>query len=259
MKLHGGLRSGSSGERGHHLVAFVRQRAIRICAASILTGLLTGFVGGAFRYFLLGADKLRGLMVYSAHAWPHVGWLLPVLVAALGAGLARFLVVRFAPNAAGSGIQHVEAVFRGEVKPDGASTMPVKFLGGLLALGTGMALGREGSVVQMGAALASWPSKVLTPDEEDFKIVQVAGAGAGLAVAFNAPIGGSIFVLEELTGSVTTWLLVAALAAALTATYTMRGMLGNTLDFILKPANHVWSVFPFLLLGAFLGGGGRFL
>ena len=252
------MRSGFSGECRHRLIALLRQRVIRICAASILTGLLTGFVGGAFRYLLLDADKLRDLMVYSAHAWPRAGWLLPVLVAALGAALARFLVVRFAPNAAGSGIQHVEAVFRGEAKPDGAATVPVKFLGGLVALGTGMALGREGPVVQMGAALASWPSKMLAPDEEDFKIVQVAGAGAGLAVAFNAPIGGSIFVLEELTGSVSTWLLVAALAAALTATWTMRWALGNTHDFILKPVNHGWSIFPFLLLGALLGVAGAY-
>jgi CIC family chloride channel protein len=57
------------------------------------------------------------------------------------------------------------------------------------------------------------------------------GAGAGLAVAFNAPIGGSIFVFEELTSSFTPWLLIATLASALVAVWVMRLILGNTLDF----------------------------
>ena len=64
---------------------------------------MIGLIGGAFRYFLLRADRVRDLLVYSSHAWPRVGWLLPVFVFALGAGLARLLVVRFAPLAAVAG------------------------------------------------------------------------------------------------------------------------------------------------------------
>jgi len=242
----------------HRLVGVLKQRVIRISAASIFTGLITGLVGGAFRYLLLDAGRLRNWMVTSAHAWPRTGWLLPVFISAFGAGAARLLVIRFAPTAAGSGIQHVEAVFSDEAKSDGPATVPVKFLGGLLALGTGLALGREGPTVQMGADLASLSSKVLVLDDEDHKIVQVAGAGAGLAVAFNAPVGGSIFVFEELTSSFTPWLLVATLAAAAMSIWLMRWMLGNAMDFIVKPVvlNHVWSVSPFFILGALLGAAG---
>jgi len=68
-------------------------------------------------------------------------------------------------------------------------------------------------------------------DQEDRKVVDAAGAGAGLAVAFNAPIGGSVFVFEELTSNFTPWLLVATLGAASMAVWIMRLMLGNTLVF----------------------------
>lgn len=259
MSIGERLRRASDSQWRSRLMKPFRPRVIRISAASIFTGLMIGLVGGVFRYLLLRAGRLRDLLMYSSHGWPRLGWLLPVVVVAFGAGLARFLVVRFAPLAAGSGIQHVEAVFSGEAKPAGLAIVPVKFLGGLLALGSGLALGREGPTVQMGAALASLSSKALALEDEDYKIVQAAGAGAGLAVAFNAPIGGSIFVFEELTGSFSPWLLVATLAATSVAIWLMRLMLGSTMDFVVKQAlNHIWHVSPFFLLGTLLGAVGVF-
>src|SRR5262249_50720068 len=160
-----------------------------------------------------------------AHARPHMGWLAPVALGLVGAALARFLVVRIAPTAEGSGIQRVEAVIRGEVEQAPHSIVFVKFFGGLLAMGSGLALGREGPTVQMGSSLSWLSSHFLVRDDEDAGIIGAAGAGAGLAVAFNAPIGGSVFVFEELTSNFTPWLLVATLAAASVAVWTMRLML----------------------------------
>jgi len=105
----------------------------------------------------------------------------------------------------------------------------VKFFGGLLSMGSGLALGREGPTVQMGASLSSLASRFLLKHREDAKIIEAAGAGAGLAVAFNAPIGGSVFVFEELTSAFTPWLLMGTLAAATSAVWTVRLFLGNHL------------------------------
>src|SRR5215472_7859533 len=208
-------------------MALLNSRVMRTSGASLATGLLIGGVGGAFRLLLIKADDVRDEIVLWAHKWPYGGWLVPVALGLVGAVVARWLVVRFAPNAEGSGVQRVEAVFNGEVKPAPHGILLVKVFGGLLAMGSGLALGREGPTVQMGASLSSLISRFLVKQDEDAAVVMAAGAGAGLAVAFNAPVGGSVFVFEELTSTFTPWLLMGTLAAATFAVWTMRLFLGN--------------------------------
>jgi CIC family chloride channel protein len=239
-------------------MALLNSRVVRISVASLATGLLIGGVGGAFRLLLNKADELRNEMVLWAHRWPYAGWLVPVAVGLIGAALARWLVIRFAPTAGGRGVQRVEAVFRGEVQPYRLSIVLVKFFGGLLAIGSGLALGREGPTVQMGASLSSLISRFLIKHDDDAKVVMAAGAGAGLGVAFNAPIGGSVFVFEELALTFTPWLLMGTLAAAYLAVWTMRLFLGNHLDFVVSQVSlaAVLKVWPFLVLGGTLGAVG---
>ena len=233
----------------------VYPRLYRVVAASVLGGLAIGIVGGLFRYFLILSDDWRTALIMRAHQHPYFGWIFPVALGAAGAFLARLLVVRFAPTAEGSGVQRVEAVFSGEVEPASTAVVPVKFFGGLLAMGSGLALGREGPTVQMGATFGVLVSRYLLPEGEDRRVVQAASAGAGLAVAFNAPIGGSIFVFEELTSSITPWLLVSTLASATVAVWLMRLMLGNTLSFNVQQVSPTleWSKWPFLALGVGMG------
>lgn len=238
----------------------LNSRLIRLTLASILGGLLIGLIGGAFRFLLVTFDGWRTDLIVWAHARPHIGWLAPLALGAAGAWLARLLVVTFAPTAEGSGVQRVEAVFSGEAEPASFAVVPVKFVGGLLAMGSGLALGREGPTVQMGASFGVWVSRHLVPDEEDRRVVEAASAGAGLAVAFNAPIGGSIFVFEELTSNFTPWLLVSTLAASTVAIWLMRTLLGNTFSFTVQhvSATANWNKWPFLTLGALLGLTGAF-
>jgi chloride channel protein, CIC family len=107
----------------------------------------------------------------------------------------------------------------------------------------------------MGASLSRLISRFLLTDDHDIRVIEAAGAGAGLGVAFNAPIGGSIFVFEELTSSFTPWLVVATLAAASVAVWIMRLMLGDALDFSVQQVSvtQAWKVGPFLVLGALMG------
>src|SRR6516165_3785423 len=102
----------------------------------------------------------------------------------------------------------------------------------------------------MGASLSALASRFLLKHDDDKRVIEAAGAGAGLAVTFNAPIGGSVFVFEELTSSFTPWLLVATLAAASIAVWIMRLMLGNRLDFSVPQgdASNVWLLSPYLIL-----------
>ena len=110
--------------------------SVLVCVTAIVAGVAIGFIGGAFRWCLEAADRLRIDLVDWAHGLPGPGWLVPMAAAALGATLAA-LIVRWVPLAAGSGIQHVEAVFRGEAQPPLLLLLPAKFIGGVLSMGRG--------------------------------------------------------------------------------------------------------------------------
>ncbi len=86
-------------------MTFLNSRVIRLTLASMLGGLLIGLAGGAFRYLLITSDRMRTQMIVWAHSYAYIGWLFPVLLGAAGAWLARFLVLKFAPTAEGSGVQ----------------------------------------------------------------------------------------------------------------------------------------------------------
>jgi CIC family chloride channel protein len=195
-----------------------------------------GFVGGAFRWCLQTADRLRLDLVAWTHLLPGPGWLIPIVLAAVGATLAA-LVVRWMPLAAGSGIQHVEAVFRGTARPPSLRLLPAKFVGGVLAIGSGLVLGREGPTVHMGAAIGAEAGRRARLSDSDVRMMQTAVGGAGLAVAFNAPIGGVLFTLEEVTKSFRLKTVLATVLAAGTAVGCSRLITGDHPDFLVGPVD----------------------
>src|SRR5262249_56155016 len=117
----------------------------------------------------------------------------------------------------GSGIGHRKAVLAGVGSMRWQAVLPVKFLGGALGIGSGLALGREGPTVQMGGALGAAVSQWLHVTPRERQTLIAAGAGAGLAAAFNAPLAGLLFVLEELQRHFAPAAFGAAFVAALVA------------------------------------------
>ncbi len=138
------------------------------------------------------------------------------------------------PDAAGSGIPHVESVIAAEMPPAPFALVPVKFFGGILAIGAGLALGREGPSVQMGATIAYFIGH--TRDWPDRQALLAAGAGAGLAAAFNAPFAGAAFVLEELLRRFEIRNAIAALGASVGAIVVSRLLTGAAPDFTIRSA-----------------------
>lgn len=222
-----------------------------------LVGAATGAVGGAFRLALRWADLFRDRTIQFSHThlplW--ASWSLPVALCAAGAGLAAWLARRFAPEAAGSGIPRVEAVLRRHARPAGAHILPVKFVGGVLGIGGGLALGREGPTVQMGGTIGRFIGDGLRRIVPEPWTLIAAGAGAGLAVAFNAPLAAALFVTEELLHRFSPRTFSATLVACLSGTVILRLMLGNATDFNVPPVTNVPAdVLPeYLLLGVFAG------
>jgi CIC family chloride channel protein len=175
----------------------IREQRRWIFPRAALVGAGAGLVALGFRAVLTEADLLRNTLIAWSHTHPAWGWIFPVLFTALGGTAALFLTRRFAPETSGSGIPHLEAVLHRLRKLDWKRVLPVKFFGGILAIGGGLALGREGPTVQMGGAVGDAVSGWLKVSPRERLTLISAGAGAGLAAAFNAPLSGLIFVLEE--------------------------------------------------------------
>jgi CIC family chloride channel protein len=203
---------------------------VLICVTATLAGIVIGFVGGAFRWLLEACDRLRFELVDWIHRLPGPGWLIPVAFVATGATLGA-LVVKWEPIAQGSGIQHVEAVYRGELPPPQIRLLPAKFVGGLFAIGSGLVLGREGPTVHMGAAIGAQAARRARLPDAEVRMMQTALGGAGLAVAFNAPIAGTLFTLEEVTRAFRMKTVLAALFAGSAAVGCSRLVLGDHREF----------------------------
>lgn len=223
-----------------------------------LAGALVGFIGGAFRWCL--EALYTSLMAFLQ--WLHMpgntygfpGWVWTTLIAAASVALARALV-RLAPTASGSGIQHVEAVMHGQADPAPLRALPVKFLGGLLAIGPGLALGREGPTVQMAAIIGTQCGRLARLNRKDRFMLYTAVAGAGLSVAFNAPLAGAAFVMEEVARRVALRPLLVTLTAVATSVGIFRAHFGNLNDFAVTLALSLnWiDILIMTLLGGLCG------
>jgi len=234
----------------------LQARSVLILALlACLVGALAGLVAALFRLALQHADRGRDALIIWAHSRPLPGFLLVVGAVAATTGVACWLVRRFSAHASGSGIPHVEAVVNGELPPAPFSLLPVKFFGGWLAIGGGLALGREGPSVQMGASIGSLLGRAFRLNEPDCIALLAAGAGAGLATAFNAPIAGAVFVLEELVRRFDTRIAIAALGASAGAIAVARLFLGQAPDFSVEllPYPGIGSAFLFVALGLLAG------
>lgn len=229
----------------------------QVLVVSAFAGTLVGFVGGSFHWLLVhGSQGFAGLVAQwkAGGFFGLPGWLITMCVVGLCVGTARWLVT-FAPSAAGSGVQHVEAVMREEATPATFRVLPIKYLGGLLAMVPGLALGREGPTIQMAAVIGTQCGKWFGFTREDRSLLYTAIAGSGLSVAFNAPLAGVAFVIEEVAHRTTMRRLLATLIAVATAIVVYRSYFGNQVEF--NVGNLLPGTIPELmaygLLGAWIG------
>lgn len=200
-------------------------QAIPFWIASVITGLIAVIYA---RLFLM-AENLTAV-IYKQHEW-HLFILMPVCFL-----VAWWLVKRFAPYSRGSGIPQVAAAIeitspRSDQKINkllSIRVILVKVLSSLvLAIGGG-AIGREGPTIQIAASvfrkvnqvLPAWWPKVAK------KNMIIAGAAAGLAAAFNTPLGGIVFAIEELTKTHFSYFKTAVFSSVIIAGLTAQGLLG---------------------------------
>lgn len=229
-----------------------------ILPKALVIGLVAGVISSAFRETLQWSELHR--IAWLNRLPPGESLLAALSLGALGGGVGLWLVRRFAPETSGSGIPHIKSVVLGEEELRWWRVLPVKFFAGIASIGGGLALGREGPTIQIGGATGLMVSKWfrVRPGEGERKALICAGAGAGLAAAFNAPLAGVIFVLEELHGAFTPVIFVAAFLACVSADVVCRLMTGETPVFGLHamPVPSLNALPVALVVGVIAGFGG---
>ncbi|MDA0148190.1 H(+)/Cl(-) exchange transporter ClcA [Vibrio sp. LaRot3] len=225
---------------------------------SLIVGVLAGLVGTYFEHAVHLVSETRTEWLKSEIGSVLPLWLAAFLISALLAFIGYYLVHRFAPEAAGSGIPEIEGAMDGIRPVRWWRVLPVKFFGGMGALGSGMVLGREGPTVQMGGAIGRMVTDIFRVKSEDTRHSLLAsGAAGGLAAAFNAPLAGIMFVVEEMRPQFRYSLISirAVIISAISANIVFRYINGQdaviTMPQYQPPElNTLWL---FLLLGALFG------
>jgi len=167
--------------------------------SAVVVGALVGLVGTAFRLAAQRGFELFGELLGAADVRGIPGWAAGAFGGAVLVVASVALTRRFARESAGSGIQEVEGILAGTLPPiRWRRVLPVKFFGGLLALSSGLLLGREGPTIHMGAGIAHAVAEKSRASRDRQHLLLGAGAAAGLAVAFRAPLAGILFAIEEL-------------------------------------------------------------
>ena len=188
-------------KRSEVLRMFLRRdkTPVAILIVAAVVGIVAGLLGIAFEKAVnwVMAARISGLGLFNDY-WIFL-WPLTFVFSAVLAMGGYYLVRRFAPEAGGSGIPEIEGALE-ELRPvRWWRVIPVKFFGGMGTLGAGMVLGREGPTVQMGANVGKMMVDIFRLRSAEARHSLLAtGAAAGLSAAFNAPLAGILFILEEM-------------------------------------------------------------
>lgn len=235
---------------------FLRQQRRWQFLRAGLVGLLAGTIAVFFQHAVFLSGKVSGMLAaFLQDGIGMYGRLVFCLITALLSGLSAWMTGRYAAEAAGSGIPHVKAVLLNLRRMRPGRVIVTKFLCGWMALVSGMSLGREGPTVQIGAAVGQWMAQRFRVLRRSYPGLVAAGAGAGLAAAFNAPLAGFLFVMEELRREMSSLTYGTALAASVCAVMVERWFLGQGSTFYLSdPSPLALKWLPAVALLGVFGG-----
>lgn len=236
---------------------FTRKSSALLIWLSVIIGTLAGGAAALFDQGIIWISAIRLQLIASYSDSDIPLWAVAIPISSVMAGGAFYLTHRFAPEAGGSGIPEIEGAMEGMRPVRWKRVLPVKFFGGLLALGSGMALGREGPSVQLGANVGRMISDLFKVDKLDAQALLAAGAAGGLAAAFNAPLAGIMFVIEEMRSQFNYSLssTKSVFMSAVMATIVMRLMSGQQAVVDVTSYSHpqLMSLWLYLLLGFCFG------
>lgn len=229
---------------------------MRLAFEGVAVGAVVGSVIVLFRLTLQYILQFNELILRNLK-WSSPTFFLVILGLGIFALLSS-LLLRWEPLITGSGIPQVQGELQGAIDHNPLRVLIGKLLSGLLSLGAGLTLGREGPSVQIGAACAKLLGQIFRRPKSEYSYLLSAGAAAGLGSAFHAPLAGVVFSLEEAHRNFSSVVFLSAMSASMVADYISKNVFG--LEPILQfniasdfPILRYWLILPIGLVLGFSG------
>lgn len=232
-------------------IKFLKKENTFLYLLCLITGLLTGVIVSLYRYLLHWADVLRKTYLTMDQLHDPI-FLLKAWILFMICGVVVAIISKKLPTIAGSGIPQVKAIILRQLTYHKWFTELLgKFIGGLLGIGSGLSLGREGPSVQLGSYLGFGINRIFKTNYIEKKYLVTSGASAGLAAAFGAPLAGAIFSLEELHKYFSAKLLICTLLASAASDFVGRRIFGIAPAFTFK-VTYPMTISPYFQFALFI-------
>lgn len=235
------------------LEKFNKSETIKPLCLGLLVGCGSGLISVFYRYLIHLTDVIRKGIYNSTGLGLIIG-----LIVFIAIGIFAAKLLKWAPYSGGSGIPQIKAELEDKISMNPIRIIISKITGGSLLNIVGLSLGREGPSIQTGGMIGKFLGQKLKLNNDDIKMLISAGAGAGLAAAFNAPIAGVMFCIEELHKKVSHRIIVPTIAATIVANSISYLLLGNERSFSFKinvilPLKYFWIAILIGIATGFIG------
>lgn len=234
----------------------------RLYLLCTIVGTLTGFSVSLYRWVLNYANHFRTMVIENSllkgPQFIFIIWIFFVLI-----GLLVDYISKKYPKISGSGIPQVKGILLRQLDYlKWFQELIAKFIAGLLSIGAGLSLGREGPSVQLGSYIGFGVTKFFERDDIEKKYLVTSGASAGLAGAFGAPLSGVMFALEELHKYISAKLLICTFLASIASDFVGRRIFGMGTSFNLiahypKDMNPYYQFILYILFGVIIAFFGK--
>lgn len=246
-------------ERGStkHIMNTLQNFKYILVMEGLATGLVAGLVAVGYR-MLLGlaedfvfymVDVIQGNLLYIC------GWFFFLLML----GQLISICLKIEPLISGSGIPQVEGEIMSWIDHKWYRVLILKVIAGALAVFGGCSLGREGPSIQMGAVAGKGIARVFHRVKMEEKLLLTCGAAAGLSAAFNAPLAGIMFALEEIHKNFSVSVLISVMCASVTGDFISSVVFGLSpaFEFVVEETLPLHYYGMILLLGVVSGVFGK--
>lgn len=228
-------------------------RKAGLIGKSAVIGASVGLIASVYRFVLMKAETFSFAVYDYIRSNPVLIPLLFLVLCALGYGVG-YLASKY-KYIGGSGIPQVKGIIMGHFEVPWLSTLIAKFVGGAASILAGLSLGREGPSIQIGSCVAEGIGNRLASSRTEKRMLIAGGASAGLAAAFNAPLAGAMFAVEEIFKYISPVILLVTMVCAVLGDFVSKMVFGvNTVFSFHTPVGiPLKSYWLLLLLGVLLG------